>query len=167
MKSKIYEQYAYAPSAKALWDSLYEMYGQINNSSRVFELQQSILQLKQEDLTATEYLGEMKKLWDELQQYLPKAATVEEYEEREAEDKIFRVLANLSPDYEDIRREILMRDKMPSYTAICAIIQRAEAQGRVMKSKGKVSTQNSVETSAHYTSNFKPGNRERKGSRSY
>jgi hypothetical protein len=33
MDPKVYEVFAYANAAKELWDSLYEMYGNVNNSS--------------------------------------------------------------------------------------------------------------------------------------
>jgi hypothetical protein len=39
MEPKIYNIFAYSNSAKQLWDSLFEMYKNSNNSSKVFEIQ--------------------------------------------------------------------------------------------------------------------------------
>jgi hypothetical protein len=38
MEPKVYEIFVFASSAKKIWDSLYEMYGNLNNSSRIFEI---------------------------------------------------------------------------------------------------------------------------------
>jgi gag-polypeptide of LTR copia-type len=47
MEPQVYEIFAYCDSAKTLWDSLKEMYGQVNNASRIFELQQRLANTKQ------------------------------------------------------------------------------------------------------------------------
>jgi hypothetical protein len=52
MEPQVYE---YTDTAKSLWDSILEMYGNINKASRVFELQQQLSQMKQtENQTITE-----------------------------------------------------------------------------------------------------------------
>ena len=67
MEPQIYAIFAYANTAKELWDSLSQMYGQANNASRIFELQQSITNSKQGDNQSfTEYFGVMKRQWEEL-----------------------------------------------------------------------------------------------------
>jgi hypothetical protein len=52
----------YSNSTKELWDSLYEMYGLANNSSRIFELQQEMFSLKQNsEQPFIEHFGKVKK----------------------------------------------------------------------------------------------------------
>ncbi|ONK80416.1 uncharacterized protein A4U43_C01F17500 [Asparagus officinalis] len=78
------------------------MYGNANNSSRVFEIQQSISSLKQEqDQSFLEHFGAFKQKCEELHQYRPIAATVVEYIKREQQDQIFYLLASLTSDYEE------------------------------------------------------------------
>jgi hypothetical protein len=54
----------------------------------------------------------VKKYWEELRQYRPTAATVAEYVKREEQERIFHLLASLSSNFEETRREILMRPKI-------------------------------------------------------
>jgi Reverse transcriptase (RNA-dependent DNA polymerase)/Integrase core domain/gag-polypeptide of LTR copia-type len=146
-----YEIFSYANTAKELWDSIKEMYDNTNNAARVLELQQQLTNLKKSaDQPFTNYLGKMKKQWEELRQYRPRAATVEEYWQREEEDKILILLANLNPEFEETRREILMRSELPSFAAVCSIIHREEARTRVMNTSTKVPN-NSNEIFVHLT----------------
>jgi hypothetical protein len=88
MDPKVYEVFTYANIAKELWNSLYEMYGNINNSFRVFEIQQNLSSLKQEsNQPFIEYLGKLKKGWDELRQYRPVSVIASDYVKREEQDK--------------------------------------------------------------------------------
>jgi hypothetical protein len=48
IEPKLYGIFDYTNSSKELWDSIFEMYRNANNSSRVFEIEQSISSLKQE-----------------------------------------------------------------------------------------------------------------------
>jgi gag-polypeptide of LTR copia-type len=115
IEPKLYGIFAYTNNSKELWDSIFEMYGNANNSSRVFEIQQSISSLKQEqDQSFLEHFGAFNQKWEELRQYRPIAATVMEYIKREQQDQIFYLLTSLTTDYEEVRREILMRPELPS-----------------------------------------------------
>ncbi|GAV69465.1 LOW QUALITY PROTEIN: UBN2_3 domain-containing protein, partial [Cephalotus follicularis] len=131
MEPKVYEIFAYSESAKEL-DSIKEHYGNQNNISRVFELQQEVCQTKLPTQSFNEHLGLMKKRWDELKQYHPKAATVDEYVIREEQDKMFMFLASVRPEYEDVKRQILMTTPLPSFAMVCDTIQREETRRRVM-----------------------------------
>ncbi|XP_038692044.1 uncharacterized protein LOC119990224 isoform X2 [Tripterygium wilfordii] len=43
-----------------------------------------------------------------------------------------KLLANLAPDYEDLRSHILMNSELPSLGSVCATIQREEVRRKVM-----------------------------------
>lgn len=154
MEPKIYGIFAFSNTAKELWDSLFEMYGNSNNSSRVFEIQQNISSLKQgHDQTFLEHLGTFKQQWEELRQYRPVMATVQEYIKREEQDQIFYLLAGLSSEFEEVRRDILMRPELPSINTICSIIQSEETRKRVMGKGLKVNNPSlNSENYAHLTS---------------
>jgi gag-polypeptide of LTR copia-type len=143
MEPSIYEIFAYSNSAKELWDSLNEMYGLANNSSRIFEIQQEMFSLKQSsEQPFIEHFGKIKKYWEELRQYRPAATSVGEYMKREEQDRIFYLLASLSSNFEETRREILMRPELPSLNTICSIIQSEETRKRVMGRNSKVNSSN-------------------------
>lgn len=158
MEPQIYEIFAYMDTAKNLWDSLYEMYGQANNASRVFKLQQGLVSSKQGmNQSFIEHLSKMKKLWEELRQYRPITPDVRDYIQREEQDRIFQLLASLKPEFEETKRDILMRPKLPSFKTVCSIIQNEETRKRFMVANSKVKAfVDSPENLAYYTmSNFK------------
>ncbi|GAV69994.1 UBN2_3 domain-containing protein [Cephalotus follicularis] len=138
MDPQIYEIFAYSETAKALWTSLKEMYGQSENASRVFELQQELSHMEQvTGQPFIDHLGNMKRKWDKLRQYRPSAPTIDIYIQCEEQDRIFLLLASLRPEYEDLRRQILMSTNLPSFASVCATIHREETRRRVMHSNPK------------------------------
>ncbi|GAV59837.1 LOW QUALITY PROTEIN: UBN2_3 domain-containing protein, partial [Cephalotus follicularis] len=137
MDTQIYEIFAYSETAKALWTSLKEMHGQSENASRVFELQQELSHMEQ--VTGqffTDHLWNMKRKWDELRQYRPSAPTIDIYIFN-VKSSYFQLLASLRPEYEDLRRQILMSTNLPSFASVCATIHCEEARQRVMHSNPK------------------------------
>ncbi|GAV80734.1 hypothetical protein CFOL_v3_24194, partial [Cephalotus follicularis] len=132
-------------------DSLKEMYGQANNYSRIFELQQEITQSRQgSNQLFTEHLEKLKKRWDEIRQYCPVTHSVTDFVQREEQDRIFQFLASIKPEYEYIKRQILMNTTLPSFVAICATIQREETRSRVMEiNHSTCSSENSTHAVTH------------------
>ncbi|GAV87510.1 UBN2_3 domain-containing protein, partial [Cephalotus follicularis] len=104
MEPQVYEIFAYSETSKALWDFQRDMYGHVENASRVFELQQEISKIEQ----TANHLGNLKRKWDELKQYRPIADTVEMYTQREEQDCIFQLLASLRLEYEDLSMDMVV-----------------------------------------------------------
>jgi Integrase core domain/gag-polypeptide of LTR copia-type len=148
MKPEIYDIFSYSETAKILWDKLKEMYGRSNNAARVFELQQNLAKCKKAgNQSVTDHLGKMTKQWEELRLYRPVSAQVNDYIQREEQDRIFLYLASLGPEFEEARRSILLRPELPSFSMVCSIIQNEEDRSRVMETEHKV-TSESIENSA-------------------
>jgi hypothetical protein len=105
------------------------MYGNPNNSARVFEIQQSIASLKQaQDQPFIEHFEHFKQRLDELRQYRPTANSVQVYIKREEQDEIHNLLASLTPNFGEVRRDILLRPELPSLNTVCAIIHNEETR---------------------------------------
>jgi hypothetical protein len=68
---------------------------------------------------------------------------------REEQDKNFHLLANLKPEFEEVRRDILMRVDLPSLDTVCSIIQTKETQRRMMIPEAKVINSSPPENYAH------------------
>ncbi|GAV61311.1 UBN2_3 domain-containing protein, partial [Cephalotus follicularis] len=133
MEPQVYEIFAYSETSKALWDSLRDMYGHDDNDSRVFELQQEISKMEQTTgQSFIHHLRNLKRKWDELKQYRPIAATVEVYTQREEQDRMFQLLASLTLEYEDLRRQILMQSTLPSWASVYATVNREETRRHTM-----------------------------------
>ncbi|XP_050149691.1 uncharacterized protein LOC126624651 [Malus sylvestris] len=71
-------------------------------------------------------------MWNELDVYRPHTIDSSVLLKRTEEDKNFQLLSSLSSEYEDLRSHILMNPELPSFTSVCATIQREEVRRKVM-----------------------------------
>ncbi|KAB2614533.1 hypothetical protein D8674_039240 [Pyrus ussuriensis x Pyrus communis] len=124
-------------SSLTLWTTVKEMYGNQNNSARIFQLKKDISNVQQEGKTFVQHLGSLRSMWNELDVYRPHTTDPTVLLKRTEEDKIFQLLSSLSSDYEDLRSHILMNPELPSFTSICATIQCEEVRRKVMNNGTK------------------------------
>lgn len=108
------------------------MYGNQNNAARIFQIHREVASLHQEGKPFVQLLGSLKGLWNELEIYRPHTTDAAILRKRTEEDRIFQLLASLSPDFEDLRSHILMNPELPSLKSVCATIQREEIRRKVM-----------------------------------
>ncbi|GLJ35279.1 hypothetical protein SUGI_0709900 [Cryptomeria japonica] len=134
METHIAEIFTFSNSAKELWDSIAELYGNQNNAARIFELTLEIAPAQQGEKTFSEHLGNLKNLWDELNLYRPHTTDAKTLLKRAEEDKIFSLLSSLKPEYEYIRSNLLMDATLPTLVGVCATIQREETRRKTMSS---------------------------------
>ncbi|GKA44011.1 ty3-gypsy retrotransposon protein [Tanacetum coccineum] len=59
----------YSESSKDLWEAVQDMYGNQNNSARIFQIQLDIANLRQDGNSFVNLLGKLKGLWNELEVY--------------------------------------------------------------------------------------------------
>ncbi|KAI4354493.1 hypothetical protein L6164_003347 [Bauhinia variegata] len=123
MDPQLAEIFSYSDSAAQLWMAVRDMYGQQNNSARIFELQRDIVNLQQSGKPFVQLLGSLKKMWNELEVYRPHTVDAAVLRKRVEEDKIFQLLASLGSDYEDLRSHILMSPELPFFSSIYSTIQ--------------------------------------------
>ncbi|KAB2632525.1 hypothetical protein D8674_028772 [Pyrus ussuriensis x Pyrus communis] len=102
------------------------------NSMELFQLKKDISNLQQEGKPFVQLLGSMKSMWNELEMYRPHTTEASVLLKRAEEDKIFQLLSSLDSGYEDLRSHILMNPELPSFTSVCATIQREEVRRKVM-----------------------------------
>jgi len=99
MKPYIAEIFGCSESIADLWEAVKEIYRNWNNVAHVFPLKKDI-SFQQEGKSFIQYLGSKKSLWNELAIYRPHTTDLTTLLKRVEEDKIFQLLANLSPDHE-------------------------------------------------------------------
>ncbi|KAG6512389.1 hypothetical protein ZIOFF_030500 [Zingiber officinale] len=124
--------FSYSESSLDLWNAVRDMYGNQNNSARIFQIHREIASLQQDGKPFVNLLGSLKSLWSELEIYRPPTTDAATLQKRTEEDRIFQLLASLNPDFEDLRSHILMNTDLPSFKNICATIQREEVRRKVM-----------------------------------
>ncbi|KAB2615934.1 hypothetical protein D8674_022522 [Pyrus ussuriensis x Pyrus communis] len=124
-------------SSLTLWTTVKEMYSNQNNYARIFQLKKDISSVQQEGKTFVQHLGSLRSMWNELDVYRPHTTDPMVLLKRTEEYKIFQLLSSLSSDYEDLRSHILINPELPSFTSICATIQREEVRRKVMNNGTK------------------------------
>ncbi|KAM2668187.1 hypothetical protein EV2_019802 [Malus domestica] len=149
MERKLAEIFSYSESSFKLWETVKEMYGSQNNAARVFQLKKDISNLQQEGKPFVQLLGSMKSMWNELESYRPHTTEAYVILKRAEEDKIFQLLSSLDAEYEDLRSHILMNTELPSFTSVCATIQREEVRRKVMN----IGTKTNVSEARAYLTN--------------
>ncbi|VVA22856.1 PREDICTED: UBN2_3 domain-containing [Prunus dulcis] len=90
---------------------------------------------KQKETSFAVHLGNLKRMWNELAIYRPTTIDLKILQQRAEEDKLFELLANLKPEYEQLRSQILMCPTIPSLNNVCITIQREETRKKVMNSE--------------------------------
>jgi hypothetical protein len=132
MERNLAEMFSYYQSSLELWEAVKDMYGNQNNSARIFQIQQEIAEIQQSGQPFVNLLSKFKGLWNELDVYRPHSVDPVVLRRRKEEDQIFQLLASLGSDYEDLRSHILMNDELPPLKSVCATIQREEIRRKVM-----------------------------------
>ncbi|XP_062026215.1 uncharacterized protein LOC133742542 [Rosa rugosa] len=132
MEPKLAEIFSYSESSRHLWDAVKDMYGNLDNAARVFQLKKDLAGIQQGNLSFVQHLGNLKAKWNELDMYRPHTTDTTILLKRAEEDKVFQLLASLGSEYEDLRSHLLMSPEFPSFTTVCNSIQREEVRKKVM-----------------------------------
>ena len=96
----------------------------------IFEVKTKINSTKQGQLTVTEYYNQMKSLWLELDQYQAikmvcqeDVATLNQIIER---DRNVEFLVGLNHEFDQVKVQVLGKDKLPNLNEVFAIIRSEE-----------------------------------------
>lgn len=138
LEAAILEAYSYCETAKELWDTLKNVYGNVSNLSRVFEVKKAINNLSQEDLDFTKHFGKFRSLWAELEMLRPFSVDPSTLKERGEQDRVFGLLLTLNPAYNDLIKHILRAEKLPSLDEVCSQIQREQGSVGLFSGKGEM-----------------------------
>lgn len=98
-------------------------------------MQRAIADEKQKETSFAVHLGNLKRMWNELAIYRLTTIDLKILQQRAEEDKLFELLANLKPEYKQLRSQILMCPTIPSLNNVCITIQREETRKKVMNSE--------------------------------
>ena len=145
LEAPILEAYSYCETAKELWDTLKNVFGNVTNLNRVFEVKRAINNLSQEDMEFTKHFGKFRSLWAELEMLRPSSVDPVVINERREQDKVFGLLLTLNPSYNDLIKHILRSEKLPSLDEVCSQVQREHGSMGLFGGKGELVSANNVE----------------------
>ncbi|KAG7547985.1 Integrase catalytic core [Arabidopsis suecica] len=149
LEASILEGYSYRETAKELWDTLKNVYGNESNLTRVFEVKKAINELSQEDLEFTKHFGKFRSLWSELESLRPGTLDPKILHERREQDKVFGLLLTLNPSYNDLIKHLLRSEKLPTLDEVCSKIQKEQGSSGLFGGKGELATANKGEVVAN------------------
>ncbi|XP_075492446.1 uncharacterized protein LOC142530498 [Primulina tabacum] len=132
MERDLVEIFCYSESYLDLWNVVRDIYGNQNNSARIFQIHREIANLHQDGKPFLSLIGSLKSFLNELEIYRPPTVDAAILRKRTDDDRIFQLLASINPVFEDLRSHILMNTDLPSFKNICATIQREEVRWKVM-----------------------------------
>lgn len=124
----------YAETAAQIWMDLKDRFSQ-SNAPKIYQLKQSIANLKQEGMSISLYFTQLKSLWDELGSIITispcicgNAKSIIEYQNQ---DRSMEFLQGLHDRFSAIRSQILLMDPFPSVQRIYNLVRQEEKQQEI------------------------------------
>ncbi|XP_073033006.1 uncharacterized protein [Primulina eburnea] len=122
MEEEIGANYMCFPTAYELWENINQMYSDLGNQSQIFEL--------------TLKLGELRPDLDLFDAYEWKNAEDGQHHKKTVEDdRIFKFLAGLNVEFDEVRGRIIGRRPLPSLGEVFSKVRREESRRNVMLGK--------------------------------
>lgn len=134
----ILEAYSYCETAQELWETLKNVYGNVSNLTRVFEVKKSINNLSQEDMEFTKHFGKFRSLWAELEMLRPSTLDPMILNERREQDKVFALLLTLNSSFNDLIKHLLRAERLPSLDEVCSQIQKEQGSLGLFSGKSEL-----------------------------
>ncbi|KAJ9700568.1 hypothetical protein PVL29_006057 [Vitis rotundifolia] len=137
MKEDISSNYMCYPTAQELWEN--QMYSDLGNQSQIYELTLKLDEIRQGADNVTKYFNSLKRIWQDLDlfnTYEWKFAEDGRHHMKTMEDnRIFKFLAGLNVEFDEVRGRIIGRQPLPSIGEAFSEVRRKESRRNVMLGK--------------------------------
>lgn len=141
MDASIAKLHMFMKTAKEVWDSVWETYSDLENSSQIFELKTKLWQSKQGSRDVTSYYNEMVSLWQELDQchddVWENVNDCTRQKKREENDRVYMFLAGVNRDLDEVKGRVLGRWPLPSIREVFSKVRIEENRRKIMHSNGE------------------------------
>ncbi|XP_071739944.1 uncharacterized protein [Rutidosis leptorrhynchoides] len=115
------------PIAKALWEALVVTYSSGKDKLQTFDLHVKANELKQENMLIEDLWIKLQGIWGEIERRDPNpmkcSADIQAYNQIRAEQKLFQFLNALYQNHDQIKRELLRLNPLPTveeaYSTVC------------------------------------------------
>ena len=115
------------------------MYSDLGNQSQIFELTLKLGEIRQREDNVTKYFNSLKRTWQDLDlfnTYEWKSAEDGLHHKKTMEDnRIFKFLAGLNVEFDEVRGRIIGRQPLPSIGEVFSEVRREESRRNVMLGK--------------------------------
>ncbi|KAJ1395298.1 gag-polypeptide of LTR copia-type [Sesbania bispinosa] len=123
-------------SAKEIWEAVEQTYSKAKDAAQIYEVKVKTMGAKQGNKSITGYANQLKSLWMELDHYRviktrcsEDSAILKEYIEQ---DRVYDFLVGLNPEYDQVRIQILGKEKVPGLNEVIAIVRSEERRRELM-----------------------------------
>ncbi|XP_073219751.1 uncharacterized protein [Cicer arietinum] len=136
MVPEISDTCMFLKSAKEIWDAVEQTYSKAKDAAQIYDVKVKTVAAKQGNRSVTEYANQLKSLWMELDHYRVIQAKCSEdstiLKEYIEQDRIYDFLVGLNPEYDQVRIQILGKEKVPGLNEVVAIIRSEESRRGLM-----------------------------------
>nr|KYP63586.1 hypothetical protein KK1_018165 [Cajanus cajan] len=131
---------SYTSTASDIWNDL-KIRFQKKNGLRIFKIKRDLMNLKQGDLTITQYYTKVKSYWEELAEFQPPntctCGGIKPWMDHHNMDQVILFLTGLNDSYSHVRGQILLMDPMPPMNQVFSLVNQEETQRELGKQNQK------------------------------
>ncbi|XP_010541233.1 PREDICTED: uncharacterized protein LOC104814748 [Tarenaya hassleriana] len=135
LEASILSTYIHKDTVKDLWDTLEGIYGNLSNSSRIYEIKKSLHSINQGGQPFNRLLGDLSALWAELDELRLVSTDSAVITQRNEQDKVYTLLLSLDGTYGDLVHHVLRQSELPSLNEVCMLIKREEGGRNLFQGK--------------------------------
>ena len=136
MEKNIGELYLLHKTAKDIWDNVDDAYSNTDNTAEIMEIETRLYNLKQDNMTVSEYHNTLANLWLQMDMYRsPKwtcTADAAVYRNLLDQTRTVRFLLGLNKDLDDVRGRIMATSPLPDLRKAFAQVRRESSRRRIM-----------------------------------
>ena len=144
VEQKLVSRLTQYPTAKEIWTSLEVTYASGGDKIQVYDLYAKAITLKQKEESLEDIWTTLNDLWISIDRRQPNrmkyAEDIEIYHTEKQEQRLFQLLVALNGKYENIKKEILRVEPLPSVENAYAMLRREDTRSAVLQA-GDSSTQ--------------------------
>ena len=128
------------------------MYSDLENQSQIYELTLKLGEIRQGEDSVTKYFNCLKRIWQDLDLFNEyewiSPADSKHYKKMVDVSRVFKFLAGLNVDFDEVRGRILGRNPIPPIGEVFSEVRREESRRQVMLGKNTAVAPPPVEGSA-------------------
>ena len=132
MTTEVGENFLLYKTAKEIWDAARETYSSSENTSELFEVETRLHDLRQGELTVTQYFNTLTRYWQHLDMFeiyswkCPDDSAL--YKKIVEQKRTFKFLLGLNKDLDEVRGRIMGIKPLPTIREAFSEVQRERAE---------------------------------------
>ena len=132
MEEDISSNYMCYLTTQELWENVNQMHSDLGNQSQIFELTLKLGEIQKGEDNVTKYFNSLKRIQQDLDlfnTYECKSAEDGRHHKKTMEDyRIFKFLASLNVEFDDVKGRIIGRQPLPSIGEVFSEVRREESE---------------------------------------